>query len=189
MRTLVAALVLATASLVGAQVWVAPRQGPGGRDAPGTLQNPYIVYDHGFPTMQLNTPQMGAPPPNQPVLLTPLGRPLGSNSATRSVAAAFSASAATRAPTRRPGLAAAHAAALPACPAARSPTSAHGAARPAAIVGRQAKAWGSARRSPGGGAPGRESRSAGATTATARRLLLVAERGGLRISGRTQHAR
>ena len=46
-RTLVAALVLSTSSLVGAQVWVAPSQGTGGRDAPGTLQNPYIVYDHG----------------------------------------------------------------------------------------------------------------------------------------------
>jgi hypothetical protein len=42
MRMLVAALVLSTASLVGAQVWVAPRQGFGGRDAPGTLQNPYM---------------------------------------------------------------------------------------------------------------------------------------------------
>jgi len=79
MRTLVAALVLSMASLVGAQVWVAPRQGFGGRDVPGTLQNPYIVYDHGFPTTQLNTPQMGTPPPNQPLIVTPLGRPLGSN--------------------------------------------------------------------------------------------------------------
>ena len=79
MRTLVAALVLSTSSLVGAQVWVAPSQGTGGRDAPGTLRNPYIVYDHGFPTAQLNTPQMGTPPPNQPLLVTPLGRPLGSN--------------------------------------------------------------------------------------------------------------
>jgi len=79
MRTLVAALVLAIASLAGAQARVAPRQGFGGRDAPGTLQNPYIVYDHGVPTAQLNTPQMGTPPPNQPLLVTPLGRPLGSN--------------------------------------------------------------------------------------------------------------
>jgi len=36
-RTLVVALVLSTASLVGAQVWVAPGQGFGGRDDPGTL--------------------------------------------------------------------------------------------------------------------------------------------------------
>jgi hypothetical protein len=42
MRTLVAALVPATSSLVGAQVWVAPRQGFGARDAPGTLQDPYM---------------------------------------------------------------------------------------------------------------------------------------------------
>ena len=58
MRTLVAALVLSTASLVGAQVWVAPRRGFGGRDVPGTLGNPYIVYENGFPTAQLNTPQI-----------------------------------------------------------------------------------------------------------------------------------
>jgi hypothetical protein len=37
MRTFVAALVLATASLVGAQVWVTPSQGIGDRIAPGTL--------------------------------------------------------------------------------------------------------------------------------------------------------
>jgi hypothetical protein len=36
MRTLVAALVLSTASLVGAQVWIAPSQGFGGRAVPGT---------------------------------------------------------------------------------------------------------------------------------------------------------
>ena len=46
MRTLVVALVLAIVSLAGAQVWVAPRQGVGGSDVPGTLQNPYIVYDY-----------------------------------------------------------------------------------------------------------------------------------------------
>jgi hypothetical protein len=79
MKKLIAALVLSTASLAGAQVWVMPRQGFGGRDAPGTLQNPYIVYENGFPTAQLNTPQMGTPPPNQPLLVTPLGRPLGRN--------------------------------------------------------------------------------------------------------------
>jgi hypothetical protein len=78
-RTIIAALVLSTASLAGAQVWIAPRQGSCGRDVPGTHQNPYIVHDHGLPTAQFNTPQMGTPPPNQPLVVTPLGRPLGSN--------------------------------------------------------------------------------------------------------------
>jgi|SRR5262245_27363876 len=67
------------------------------RDIPGTLQNPYIVYDHGFPTAQLNTPQVN-PPPNQPLLVTPFGRPLGTISATHSAAMACSDAAATRAP-------------------------------------------------------------------------------------------
>jgi hypothetical protein len=55
MRTLVALLVLSTASLVGAQVWVAP---PGIRRPryPGTVQNPYFVYDYRFPIAQFNTP-------------------------------------------------------------------------------------------------------------------------------------
>jgi len=67
------------------------------RDIPGTLQNPYIVYDHGFPTAQLNTPQVN-PPPNQPLLVTPLGRPPGTISATHSAAVACSDAASTRAP-------------------------------------------------------------------------------------------
>jgi hypothetical protein len=53
MRTL---LVLSTASLAGAQVWVTPRQGTGGRDAPGTLGNPYILHGHRFAIAQFNTP-------------------------------------------------------------------------------------------------------------------------------------
>jgi len=101
MRTLVVALVLAIVSLAGAQVWVAPRQGVGGRDVPGTLQNPYIVYDHGFPTAQLNTPQVN-PPPNQPLLVTPLGRPLGTDFGDRSVAAACSAKGASEGAMKLP---------------------------------------------------------------------------------------
>jgi hypothetical protein len=58
---------------------VQPSQGFGGRAAPGTLGNPYIVYDRGFPVYQFNTPQMGTPPPGQPLLGTPLGRPLGTD--------------------------------------------------------------------------------------------------------------
>jgi len=58
MRTLVLALVLSTASLAGAQAWIAPSQGFGGRAVPGTAANPYIVYENGFPTAQLNTPQV-----------------------------------------------------------------------------------------------------------------------------------
>jgi hypothetical protein len=62
MRTLVAALVLSTASRRRRAGVGGAAPGFGGRDVPGTLQNPYIVYDHGFPTVQLNTPQMANRP-------------------------------------------------------------------------------------------------------------------------------
>lgn len=75
---LMVALVLSTASLAGAQTWIAPSQGFGGRAVPGTAANPYVVYENGFPTAQLNTPQVN-PPSNQPLIVTPLGCPLGSN--------------------------------------------------------------------------------------------------------------
>jgi hypothetical protein len=70
--TLLGALT-ATAS---AQIVVQPLQPAG---VPGTLRNPYVVYDQGLPTYQLNTPQLGAVPPSQPLLTTPLGRPLGTD--------------------------------------------------------------------------------------------------------------
>jgi hypothetical protein len=75
-RALVAAVVLAAPALAAAQIWVQPQ---GGAAAPGTLRNPYVVYDRGFPVGQFNTPQMGTVPPSQPLLTTPLGRPLGTD--------------------------------------------------------------------------------------------------------------
>jgi hypothetical protein len=63
----------ALAASAGAQIIVQPRQPTG---MPGTLRNPYVVYDQGMPTYQLNTPQMGTVPSYQPLLTTPLGRPL-----------------------------------------------------------------------------------------------------------------
>jgi hypothetical protein len=70
------ALVATLTASAGAQIWVQPQ---GGAAAPGTLRNPYVVYDRGFPVYQFNTPQMGAVPPSQPLLTTPLGRPLGTD--------------------------------------------------------------------------------------------------------------
>jgi hypothetical protein len=70
------ALVATLTASAGAQIWVQPQ---GGTAAPGTLRNPYVVYDRGVPVGQFNTPQMGAVPPSQPLLTTPLGRPLGTD--------------------------------------------------------------------------------------------------------------
>jgi hypothetical protein len=78
MKTLMLTLLLALPPLATAQIWVQPLA-PGGA-APGTLRNPYVVYDRGMPTAQFNTPQMGTVPSYQPLLTTPLGRPLGSSS-------------------------------------------------------------------------------------------------------------
>jgi hypothetical protein len=74
--SLVALLLLGLPALAAAQTSVLPQ---GGAAAPGTLRNPYVVYDRGFPVGQFNTPQMGTVPPSQPLLTTPLGRPLGSD--------------------------------------------------------------------------------------------------------------
>jgi hypothetical protein len=73
---LLALLLLGAPALVAAQISVQPQ---GGAAAPGTLRNPYVVYDRGVPVMQFNTPQMGDVPPSQPLLTTPLGRPLGTD--------------------------------------------------------------------------------------------------------------
>jgi hypothetical protein len=76
MKMLLALLLLSAPALAGAQTWVLPQ---GGTAAPGTLRNPYVVYENGFPVAQFNTPQMGAVPSNQPLVTTPLGRPLGTD--------------------------------------------------------------------------------------------------------------
>src|SRR4029450_5472973 len=77
MKTLLTpALFVALTASAGAQIQVLPQ---GGAAAPGTLRNPYVVYDRGFPVAQFNTPQMGTVPPRQPLLTTPLGRPLGTD--------------------------------------------------------------------------------------------------------------
>jgi hypothetical protein len=77
MKTLLTlALFVALTASAGAQIQVLPQ---GGAAAPGTLRNPYVVYDRGFPVAQFNTPQMGTVPPSQPLLTTPLGRPLGTD--------------------------------------------------------------------------------------------------------------
>jgi len=77
---LLALLLVAMPALVVAQPRVAPLAPPGPGATPGTLRNPYTLYDQGgVPTAQFNTPQMGTVPTNQPLLTTPLGRPLGTN--------------------------------------------------------------------------------------------------------------
>jgi hypothetical protein len=79
-RSLVALLLLGAPALATAQIRLQPLQPAGMGAAPGTLRNPLILYDqNGFPTAQFNTPQMGAVPPSQPLLTTPLGRPLGTD--------------------------------------------------------------------------------------------------------------
>jgi hypothetical protein len=80
MRTILALLLAALPALAAAQIRLQPLQPAGAGAAPGTLRNPYVLYDQGgFPTAQFNTPQMGAVPPSQPLLTTPLGRPLGTD--------------------------------------------------------------------------------------------------------------
>jgi hypothetical protein len=77
---LLALLLVALPALAPAQPRVAPLTPPGAGAPPGSARNPYIIYDEGgFPQAQLNTPQMGDVPPGQPLLTTPLGRPLGSD--------------------------------------------------------------------------------------------------------------
>ena len=68
--------VVALAAAAHAEILVQPRQATG---MPGTIRNPYVVYDRGVPTAQVNTPQLGTVPPGQPLLTTPLGQPLGTN--------------------------------------------------------------------------------------------------------------
>ena len=77
MRSLLSLLLLALPALATAQIRVQPiSPGPNA----GTLRNPYVVYDQGgMPRAQVNTPQMGTVPSYQPLLTTPLGRPLGSD--------------------------------------------------------------------------------------------------------------
>jgi len=83
MKTLCTLLLLALPALAGAQVVVQPLQASG---AAGTLRNPY-----GEPRFQVNTPQMGAAPSNQPFLVTRASAPLAPTGATRSAGAACSA--------------------------------------------------------------------------------------------------
>jgi hypothetical protein len=80
MRTVLALLLAALPALATAQIRLQPLQPAGAGAAPGTLRNPYVLYnENGFPTAQFNTPQMGAVPLSQPLLTTPLGRPLGTD--------------------------------------------------------------------------------------------------------------
>ncbi len=78
-RVLLLAVFLLVPTLAAAQIRLQPLQ-PGTGATPGTLRNPYVLYDQGgFPTAQFNTPQLGTVPPSQPLLTTPLGRPLGTD--------------------------------------------------------------------------------------------------------------
>lgn len=81
MKRLVFATLLALAPVVArAEFRLVPTLPPGAQAiAPGTLRNPYVVYDRGVPTAQMNTPQMGTAPSYQPLLTTPLGRALGAD--------------------------------------------------------------------------------------------------------------
>jgi hypothetical protein len=72
MRRLLMLTLITLPALAAAQIVVQPIR-PGGNA--GTLRNPYVVYDRGVPTAQLNTPQMGTVPSYQPLLTTPLGAP------------------------------------------------------------------------------------------------------------------
>src|SRR5262249_50740658 len=78
------------------------RQGFGGRDVPGTLQNPYIVYDHGFPTAQLNTRKWAPHPRINRCSSRRSAARSAPTTATRSVAAACSAKGASEGAMKLP---------------------------------------------------------------------------------------